>query len=160
MYGPVEVEQVTHHFSPETGFVTTIVPDLMCYVNNIIQQGSSLTAGAYQDEVTKIVSKARFFARFITPFFANKVANVAFWLTGLTQNRREPISLTPLMYSGRPYIAGIQGLRKSTLYEAIDGHIYRFITNKERVFKYTALTYDRLVDLWAKRGRNWYRGEY
>lgn len=28
MYGPVEVEQVVHHFSSETGFITEIVPDL------------------------------------------------------------------------------------------------------------------------------------
>jgi len=28
MYGPVEVEQVVHHFSSETGFITEIIPDL------------------------------------------------------------------------------------------------------------------------------------
>jgi hypothetical protein len=28
MAGPIEVEQVTHIFSQETGFVTVIVPDL------------------------------------------------------------------------------------------------------------------------------------
>lgn len=31
--GPVEVEQVTHIFSPETGFVTSIIPDLCVQTN-------------------------------------------------------------------------------------------------------------------------------
>lgn len=33
MYGPVEVEQVVHHFSQETGFITEIVPDLCVSAN-------------------------------------------------------------------------------------------------------------------------------
>jgi hypothetical protein len=33
MYGPFQVEQVIHHFSEETGFVTTITPDLVTHVN-------------------------------------------------------------------------------------------------------------------------------
>lgn len=31
--GPIEVEQVTHIFSPETGFITTIIPDLCVQTN-------------------------------------------------------------------------------------------------------------------------------
>jgi hypothetical protein len=31
--GPVEVEQVTHIFSQETGFVTSIIPDLCVQTN-------------------------------------------------------------------------------------------------------------------------------
>lgn len=34
MYGMVEVEQVIHHFSPETGFVTAITPNAMVTVND------------------------------------------------------------------------------------------------------------------------------
>jgi hypothetical protein len=33
MVGPIEVEQVTHVFSQETGFITEIVPDLFCTIN-------------------------------------------------------------------------------------------------------------------------------
>ena len=33
MCGPLEVEQVTHIFSQETGFVTSIVPDLVVQTN-------------------------------------------------------------------------------------------------------------------------------
>jgi hypothetical protein len=35
MAGPIEVEQVTHIFSQETGFVTVITPDLTVNVNEI-----------------------------------------------------------------------------------------------------------------------------
>ena len=51
MFGPIEVEQVVHHFSPETGYITTITPDLACYVNNIMQQGLTLVAGAHYDRL-------------------------------------------------------------------------------------------------------------
>ena len=35
MFGPFEVEQVTHIFSQETGFVTCIIPDLVVQCNEI-----------------------------------------------------------------------------------------------------------------------------
>lgn len=34
IYGPVEIERVTHHFSAETGFVTTVVPHMLAIPNN------------------------------------------------------------------------------------------------------------------------------
>lgn len=33
MFGPIEVEQVVHRFSQETGFITEIIPDLVVHVN-------------------------------------------------------------------------------------------------------------------------------
>lgn len=33
MYGPIEVEQVVHRFSQETGFITEITPDMVVHVN-------------------------------------------------------------------------------------------------------------------------------
>ncbi len=33
MFGPIEVEQVVHRFSQETGFITEITPDLLVHVN-------------------------------------------------------------------------------------------------------------------------------
>lgn len=33
MEGPIDVERVTHHFSPSVGWVTTINPHLMCHAN-------------------------------------------------------------------------------------------------------------------------------
>jgi hypothetical protein len=36
MSGPIEVEQVTHIFSQETGFVTVITPDLVVQTNEYL----------------------------------------------------------------------------------------------------------------------------
>ena len=51
MYGPVEVEQVVHHFSQETGFITEIVPDLCVsgnqYATLPISQAMSQFFGVY-----------------------------------------------------------------------------------------------------------------
>src|SRR5690606_13385571 len=33
IYGPFEVEQVVHHFSPETGFITSITPNAVVTIN-------------------------------------------------------------------------------------------------------------------------------
>ena len=50
MYGPVEVEQVVHHFSHETGFITEIVPDL-CVSGN---QYSTITLTQAMGEMNYI----------------------------------------------------------------------------------------------------------
>ena len=50
MYGPVEVEQVVHHFSHETGFITEIIPDL-CVSGN---QYSTLTLTQAMGEMNYI----------------------------------------------------------------------------------------------------------
>jgi hypothetical protein len=47
MYGVFEVEQVTHIFSSETGFVTCIVPDLVVQCNEIASMVMSDALGAY-----------------------------------------------------------------------------------------------------------------
>jgi len=35
MFGPIEVEQVVHRFSQETGFITEITPDMLIHVNRL-----------------------------------------------------------------------------------------------------------------------------
>lgn len=35
MYGPIEVEEVIHHYSPETGFITSIIPDALVFNEDI-----------------------------------------------------------------------------------------------------------------------------
>jgi hypothetical protein len=37
MYGMVEVQQVTHHFTPETGFITSIVPNAIVTINDPVR---------------------------------------------------------------------------------------------------------------------------
>jgi hypothetical protein len=47
MAGPFEVEQVTHIFSQETGFVTSIVPDLVVHTNEIASMSLVSSRGTY-----------------------------------------------------------------------------------------------------------------
>jgi hypothetical protein len=139
MYGPFEVEQVVHHFSPDTGFVTTIIPNLICHFNNQLQEGSLTIAGVYMDNLTARIERIRSASSFygvlgaLGTSIGNTAANVNFFLSGLTVDRREPISFTPLMYAGRPYIAGVEGMLKTSIYEAINGNIGRFIKQRNRI---------------------------
>jgi hypothetical protein len=45
IFGPVEVERVTHHFSAETGFITTITPHLVSIANNHLDCFQIMKAG-------------------------------------------------------------------------------------------------------------------
>ena len=47
MHGVFEVEQVTHIFSSETGFVTCIVPDLVVQCNELASMSLTDALGAY-----------------------------------------------------------------------------------------------------------------
>jgi hypothetical protein len=44
-FGPIEVERVTHHFSAETGFVTTITPHLVAIPNNQVDSWNIIKTG-------------------------------------------------------------------------------------------------------------------
>jgi hypothetical protein len=139
MFGPVEVEQVTHHFSPETGFVTTIVPNLVCHVNNSLQKGSLVVAGAYMDATTKYVERVRSsfgLGGLLGPpgaWLGNRAANLAFWMNKYSTGQREPMSFSPLVYVGRPFVAGVEGMRKTSLYEAVSGNLVKFVINRSRI---------------------------
>lgn len=143
MHGPIEVEQVVHHFSHDTGFVTTVVPDLVCHINNVLQGGSLVVAGALMNPLAEQILKIRSLTYIAAipgivgfngvfpridmdaPYkFAEGASRIAFWISGLGKEFREPISFTPLWYSGRPFIAGVEGMRKNSLCEAITGKIY------------------------------------
>ena len=149
MFGPIEVEQVVHHFSPETGFVTTVTPSLLCHANNTLQQGSLTVAGAYQDTLTRQIENimgnsgllnadiATSIATFgLAPSLRKGVANVAFWVSNLTDvDRRESLSFSPLMYAGRPYIAGVEGMKRRTLFEVVSGRLAQFTIQNARMWK-------------------------
>jgi len=228
MHGAFEVREVNHHFSQDTGFVTTIIPDCICYTNNAMAMASDALAGGANDDyanslmwvynfkipligrVTKteaILTAAtlgtswlagkflaggaggtaasrmakvpfRNFPRFGEPSLTRTVStivnrpwfiaaeNFAAWsakntgaiaavagaafripvvgpiftglsaiewltgpdirngiqclqfsLTGWSAGRREPINFLPLFFGGRPYIAGVKGMRRSCWWE-------------------------------------------
>ena len=60
MAGPIEVEQVTHIFSQETGFVTSIVPDLVVQTNEMASMSMVDALMAYYTSTWLGLSKPRF----------------------------------------------------------------------------------------------------
>jgi len=108
-------------------------------VNNALQRGSMVIAGSYMDEVSKQIQRIRGAVAggglFLAPgvFMGNITANIAFWFTGLSTARREPLSFTPLMYAGRPFIAGVEGMKRTSIIEAVNGHLTRFSLQAKRV---------------------------
>ncbi len=58
MHGVFEVEQVTHIFSSETGFVTCIVPDLVVQCNELASMATTDALGRERDLATKQPDKS------------------------------------------------------------------------------------------------------
>ncbi len=133
MYGPVEVREVVHTMTEDTGFVTTIIPDMCVNVNeptgipdilynagvfaSIVVMGVAITAalpgsvfatGAIMTKIAAGLTSAHIFKNIGKDFFP------LFWgMFGTTNvNTREPIKICPLVYDGKPYIAGIEGKDK------------------------------------------------
>ena len=241
MNGPFEVREVNHHFSYETGFVTTIVPDLIVHTNNAMAMASDTVAGGWYDDVANGllwghgikqpavnnitggsllgatqngVSTPALNANAVTPkstssqgqisngssysgMFANRPPNIRagtapnsastilnatigsgntlptenntnttnpasiqgvvawtlgktgapewtkevvsalqFATGGYTWERREPINFIPLIFSNRPYIAGIEGWRRSDWWEATRTKIARYVYSYEQAAGY------------------------
>lgn len=55
MYGPIEVEQVVHEFTQETGFVTSITPDLVVHVNQYATLSTSDAMGLMAEHALKSI---------------------------------------------------------------------------------------------------------
>ena len=199
MHGAFEVREVNHHFSHDTGFITTIVPDCICYTNNSMAMANEAIAGGWYDDVARsmlwvykvkipyataigvalgpaddlafaalgmyrgsryawavgrpwfvrasamgvgaIEGSANLLWKFGKSVATNPVTQVGtaailaevflgkavrnimsscqFAAAGWTVGRREPINFLPLLYAGRPYIAGVQGMRRSDWWEPL-----------------------------------------
>ena len=131
--GPVEVEQVVHYFSQESGFVTEIVPDICVTVNEwttlATMDGLGMIAEGVINNVfgrdivktgdNKISSEetvAAISAGVSLPILAGLApANIPLGLVGAFctykfiewSKFRHPITISPLMYKGKPLIAGM-----------------------------------------------------
>ena len=53
MFGPIEVEQVVHKFSQESGFITEITPDLVVHVNQLSTMSTSDAMGLMAEHALK-----------------------------------------------------------------------------------------------------------
>ena len=60
MSGPLEVEQVTHIFSQETGFITVITPDLVVQTNEYLSMSLVDSLATYMGSVWLGYQKKQF----------------------------------------------------------------------------------------------------
>jgi len=171
LVGPFEVEQVVHHFSQETGFVTTITPDLLTHIQNYsatldtawmshILTWSLLTSipafgkglGLFMGGVYGARAGAWAWGKLATqgmkagltraaavgvgPTTLGSlipgvgIAAMSLWTlwsmaraVGLTYQKelgkllgRQPITITPLTYQGKPLVAGLEGMRTDDIW--------------------------------------------
>ena len=144
IYGPVEVEQVTHILSQETGFITEIKPDLIithnalttqCTMDAMVQSMSQLwssVADEIGDEATG-VTVGTGVAASVAAGGGMLIGGVGFGLLALggyklvewTQER-QPLIITPIMNGIKPIIAGLDGYKRDDLWRSIDGRWKRF----------------------------------
>jgi len=115
MYGPIGVREVTHNFSRDEGFTTTIVPDLMVYVNTPV----SLLATIYGAQKTGTLAALslrgiKALGNVPLPVQANSAFPIFMARLGWQGKSRHPIGVTPLIYGEKLYIAGFEGISKDS----------------------------------------------
>jgi hypothetical protein len=146
IYGPVEVEQVTHIISQETGFVTEIKPDLIMTANALTTQ---CTLDAMVQATTQLYSKVADTIGELEAAVATGVAataavtstsllsgGVGFGLVALGgyklvewSQSRQPVIITPIMNGVKPMIAGLDGYKRDSLWRCLAGRWTKFSTD-------------------------------
>jgi hypothetical protein len=154
IYGPVEVEQVTHIMSQETGFISEIKPDLIlthnaattqCTMDAMVQAGAQLfskiadTVGDEGDaKTTAVAGAATAGAVFGTGVLVGGIGFglIAFGGYKLVEwsQERQPIVITPVMNGVKPIIAGLDGYKRDSLWASINGRWKKFTTDVEEGF--------------------------
>jgi hypothetical protein len=135
MIGPVEVEQVVHSFSQETGFITEIVPDLCVSLNEWTTLGTMDALGLIAEGAIKNIFKRTFGEQgenkeIKTPngvtlgissaLIAGGLVNTALFAPGTfligaflfnkameMSQFRNPFTFSPVLLKGRPLLAGV-----------------------------------------------------
>jgi hypothetical protein len=153
MWGMVGVEQVVDIFTPETGWISEITPDM-------IVEHSDYSAMATRDALMSVYSQL--YHRINSTergrnIFAATVATAAtvtaagavltlgsnligtgiglamadaglYWITQWTQDR-QPISIIPLIIGNRPFVVGLDSFRNDSIFVAIRGQLHAAIDN-------------------------------
>lgn len=168
MHGPVEVEEVTHHFSLETGFISSVVPHAVmlpntqsdwkhCWVQGLIYGGLGLLGQAlcYVGGIGLIT----------TGFTGGAIGlSAILWGPGIVSDylefetgtgvlgnlkgrgifggRVHPIDVMPLTVSGYPYVAGMRSFATKSFASRI-GEVWE---NVGKVKNYAANTIKDIID--------------
>jgi len=114
MIGPVEVEQVTHLFDQEHGFLTEIKPDMLVQAAEWSLISSAEAVGMVIEQFTRDRLGG---GNFVWPNLAwsagvagNLIGSIGGWLSQKIVNYTQlarPIIMAPLQYHGRPFAGGV-----------------------------------------------------
>lgn len=140
MYGPVEVAEVVHRFTRETGFMTTVIPELVVHVNNpssvsdtwLAQTATLGMAGLAAAAVTAavmsgLVATIAVGSILMIPSVRDTIFPAIFGKLGFSAEIREPIGITPLIYNGKPYVAGFEGMRSESYIVSLTNRVVKYI---------------------------------
>jgi len=176
IYGPVEVEQVTHIMSQETGFITEIKPDLMLTYNAATTQSTTDAMVHYVSQLYGEV-KDRILSTGLTKNIVLGTAATAGALVGAdilaggvgvgllvlggykliewTQGRQALI-ITPVINGVKPLIAGLDGYKLDDIWMSIGGDWNKYAGNAKEGWKNWwernpfSTTYNKILSGWAQ----------
>ena len=147
MYGAAEIEQVVDTFTPETGWVTEITPDMIVSAN----EWSTMSTKAARDVVLgQLAHRYSFNANTLgiaaalgvtagamlaaaSPLTLAATAPIAVgaalaWMGGYNVIRwtqdRQPILVTPLILNDRPFFSGLDGFRQDGIFANLRGRLF------------------------------------
>lgn len=166
MYGTIEVKEVTHDFSRETGFVTTIVPQLVVYVNNppAIMDGSQsqIIAGgiaAVLFGISKSIVSAGVVlpavmvgGSLMIPCIRDTFFPLLFGKLGFGKSYREPIGISPLVYEGRPFVAGFEGMKTNSWVEMLVDNWHKMT---EEFLEGYGIARRTIMEIWLDTMEKW-----
>ena len=140
MYGPIEVREVVHNLTMDGGFTTTIIPDLVVHINNptsiidtwMVQGVTGLMAAVAFFTVgavlfSGIVGAAVIAGAVSIPCVRDTYFPTIFGKLGFSDSIREPIGITPLVYMGKPYVAGFEGMKSEAFLISVADKIEKYV---------------------------------
>jgi hypothetical protein len=142
MHGAFEVEQVVDTFTPETGWVTEITPDMIVGINEWATIGthqamSAIFGPLYQryreSHGTGMILAA--LSPFAVPSVAGSGIGLAVgasaylaYLGGYHMIRwtqdRQPLWISPLIFGERPFFSGLDGFRQDGVFTSLRGRLH------------------------------------
>jgi len=137
MFGPIEVERVTHIFSQDVGFITEIKPDLVVTYNDWTSLSTTDAMWHVANQLFK-TSGAISGAAVATAALATATLGLAAGAVGLAATfaggykiiqwtqERQPIVMTPLVHKHKPLLAGVDGYKIDNLIINIGGKWKKF----------------------------------
>jgi len=145
MHGPIEVQQVVHTFSEDTGFITQVVPDLVTAVGETAQRtalgalhaygyATSLRLSGYKPgwkdpAITKALNSTKWQwdtaiitgLGALTYFFPFHMAPILIggYFLGAWLKDHAIIRIIPLMHKGYPFVTSVEGFRAPESYNVL-----------------------------------------